>query len=74
MTMQHTGKSFAKQTPARGFMPLYYAGESNHCPGCGGMHWHIGRVSAECARCETALPIAMAGRAYDGFEGELFAA
>jgi hypothetical protein len=41
----------------RGYMPLYHADTINHCPGCGRTHWHIGR--AECAFCETALPLAM---------------
>lgn len=43
----------------RGFMPLYHADTVNHCPGCGRTHWHIGRATAECAFCETALPLAM---------------
>jgi hypothetical protein len=34
----------------------------NHCPGCGRTHWIIGRVSAECAFCATALPLAEASR------------
>jgi hypothetical protein len=44
----------------KAFVPLYYIGESNHCPGCGGTHWEVGRVSAECCRegCHTALPLA----------------
>ncbi len=74
MNMQLSKKNFVKQQLGRGFMPLYYAGESNHCPGCGGTHWHIGRVSAECARCETALPIALAGPNGYSFDGEMLAA
>ena len=31
----------------------------NRCPGCGKSNWHVGRISAECAHCETALPLAM---------------
>lgn len=42
----------------RGFRPLYYTDTVNHCPGCGHSAWHIGRVSAECAHCETAIPLA----------------
>jgi CDGSH-type Zn-finger protein len=41
-----------------GYTMLYHKGESNHCPGCGGTHWLVGRTSAECARCDTALPLA----------------
>ena len=29
----------------------------NHCPGCGRSHWYIGRLSAECGFCGTALPL-----------------
>ncbi len=45
---------------ARGFCPTYREGEVNHCPGCGRVHWLVGRVSAECAFCATALPLANA--------------
>jgi hypothetical protein len=42
---------------ARGYHVVYREGEANHCPGCGHTHWIIGRVSAECAFCSTALPL-----------------
>jgi len=42
---------------ARGYHAVYHPGEVNHCPGCGRTHWMIGRVSAECAFCTTALPL-----------------
>ncbi len=42
----------------RGFVPLYHNDVVNHCPACGHTHWHIGRAMAECAFCETALPLA----------------
>jgi len=41
----------------RGYHDVYHDGEINHCPGCGRTHWHIGRLSAECAFCSTALPL-----------------
>lgn len=41
----------------RGYHAVYHDGEINHCPGCGHTHWIIGRVSAECAFCSTALPL-----------------
>ena len=41
----------------RGYHAVYRDGEVNHCPGCGRTHWLIGRVSAECAFCTTALPL-----------------
>lgn len=50
--------AFARQVANRGFQPLYHAGEPNRCPGCGGQHWHVGRMSAECATCATAIPLA----------------
>lgn len=42
----------------RGIIPLYYRDQANHCPGCGRMHWYVGRMSAECAFCGAALPLA----------------
>lgn len=42
---------------SRGYHAVYRDGEINHCPGCGRTHWHIGRLSAECAFCTTALPL-----------------
>ena len=41
----------------RGYHAVYHDGEINHCPGCGRTHWLIGRMSAECAFCSTALPL-----------------
>lgn len=41
----------------RGFHAVYRDGESNRCPGCGHRQWIVGRVSAECAYCATALPL-----------------
>lgn len=40
----------------RGYAPLYRSGTL--CPGCGASHWTVGRFSAECAFCATALPLA----------------
>jgi hypothetical protein len=42
----------------RPFVLTYRPGQTNRCPGCSGMHWHVGRQTAECAFCSTALPIA----------------
>jgi hypothetical protein len=44
----------------RGYHAVYREREVNHCPGCGRTHWIIGRVSAECAFCATAMPLAEA--------------
>lgn len=40
----------------RGYVAVYRPGEVNHCPGCGRSHWYVGRFSAECGFCGTALP------------------
>jgi hypothetical protein len=44
----------------RGYHAVYRENEVNYCPGCGRTHWIIGRMSAECAFCTTALPLAEA--------------
>jgi len=44
----------------RGYHVVYREHEVNHCPGCGRTQWLIGRMSAECAFCTTALPLAEA--------------
>ena len=44
----------------RGYSVLYRENEVNHCPGCGRTHWYIGRLSAECGFCSTAIPLAEA--------------
>jgi hypothetical protein len=54
----HNGFRAAPATINGGYTLLYHKGETNHCPGCGGTHWMVGRSSAECARCDTALPLA----------------
>ena len=44
--------------PAGGVLrDSYRLSETNHCPECGKAHWFVGRMSAECAFCHTALPI-----------------
>jgi hypothetical protein len=45
----------------RGFHILYRRDEINHCPGCGRTHWYVGRLSAECGFCGTALALADTG-------------
>lgn len=46
---------------ARGYYVVYRRGEANFCPGCGRSQWYLGRGSAECAYCSTALPFERAG-------------
>lgn len=57
--MKHNQRQFNPAT--RGYHSVYHAGEVNHCPGCGRTHWLIGRLSAECAFCSTALPFTVEG-------------
>ena len=52
--------SFAATLATRGHHIVYRANASNHCPGCGRSQWYVGRVSAECGFCGTAVPLAEA--------------
>lgn len=58
MMYERASASFAAGLAKRGHHIVYRANESNHCPGCGRSHWHIGRVTAECGFCGTAVPLA----------------
>ena len=52
-------KTASHYNPAlRGYHALYRENEVNRCPGCGRSHWYVGRISAECGFCGTALPLA----------------
>ncbi len=53
-------EGFPHDPQQRGYCVVYREGAANRCPGCGRSHWHIGRVSAECGFCATALPLASA--------------
>lgn len=44
-----------------GYRIMYHREEANHCPGCGKTQWHVGRLSAQCAFCDTTLPFADGG-------------
>src|SRR3954451_12920009 len=52
--------SFAATLANRGHHIVYRANSDNHCPGCGRSNWFIGRISAECGFCGTAVPLAEA--------------
>ncbi len=54
---------FGIRQAATGYRVAYRQQEANHCPGCGQSHWVIGRMTAECAFCGTALPL-MAGGSF----------
>ena len=47
----------ARPSFAKGYSPLYHAGEVNRCPACTLQHWIVGRMVSECAFCGTALPL-----------------
>lgn len=56
MLVQLFGEKPMPHDPARrGYHIVYRENETNHCPGCGRSHWYVGRLSAECAFCGTAL-------------------
>lgn len=53
--MLHDQKAF---DPAQsGYRILYHKDHTNHCPGCGQAQWIVGRSTAECAFCATAIPL-----------------
>jgi hypothetical protein len=60
MVYERAPASFAAALAQRGHHIVYRANASNHCPGCGHSNWFIGRVSAECGFCGTAVPLAEA--------------
>ena len=62
LVYERASPSFAASLAQRGHHIVYRANSSNHCPGCGRSHWYIGRVSAECGFCGTAIPLAEARR------------
>lgn len=43
--------------PQRGYHVLYRHGMTNPCPGCGRSQWIIGRRTAECCFCATAIEL-----------------
>ena len=53
------GRSGLAHEPSRrGYHVVYRENQANFCPGCGRSHWYVGRFSAECGFCGTALPLA----------------
>lgn len=42
----------------RGHSVVYRSDRVNHCPGCDRSQWLVGRSTAECAFCATAVPLA----------------
>jgi hypothetical protein len=58
LVFERAAPSFAAGLAKRGHHIVYRSNQANHCPGCGRSHWYIGRVSAECGFCGTAVPLA----------------
>ncbi len=50
-------RAFPHDPAMRGYVVAYRPEGPNLCPGCGRSHWLVGRLSAECAFCATALEI-----------------
>ena len=48
---------FGIRQASSGYRIAYRPHETNHCPGCGKSQWMVGRMTAECACCGTALPL-----------------
>lgn len=57
---QGSGDSLPHDPATRGYCVVYHVGQVNHCPGCGRSHWFVGRTTAECGFCGTALGLAEA--------------
>lgn len=55
--IESTGQVYNHNPAARGYHVVYREHEVNHCPGCSRTHWYVGRTMAECAFCQTALPL-----------------
>ena len=60
VVFERAAASFSAGLAQRGHHIVYRANSHNHCPGCGRSHWYIGRISAECGFCGTAIPLAEA--------------
>lgn len=59
---ERASASFAAGLAQRGHHVVYRTNEANHCPGCGRSQWYIGRISAECGFCGTAVALAETSR------------
>lgn len=62
LVYERASPAFAATLAQRGHHIVYRTNSDNHCPGCGRSHWYIGRISAECGFCGTAIPLAEARR------------
>lgn len=60
LVYEQAAESFADRLAQRGHHVIYRLSQPYHCPGCGRSQWYVGRISAECGFCGTALPLAEA--------------
>ncbi len=58
MIYERAQRDFGRDLAARGHHVVYRANESNRCPGCGRAQWYVGRITAECGFCGTAVALA----------------
>lgn len=69
LVYERTTPGFAASLAQRGHHIVYRTNAENHCPGCGRSQWYIGRISAECGFCGTAVPLAEARHDDNGPRG-----
>lgn len=71
---QRDVRGFGLVPGAGSYRPTYRTNAVNRCPGCRHTNWHVGRFSAECAFCGTALPLQEGStrRAYPGEKPAFF--
>lgn len=60
MIYQRASRDFDLDLGARGHHVVYRSDETNRCPGCGRTQWFVGRMTAECGFCGTAVSLAEA--------------
>src|SRR3546814_1132961 len=53
----HRRRFMFRPDKTNGYRVAFHADEVNHCPGCGGTQWLVGRLVAECAFCAAAVPL-----------------
>jgi hypothetical protein len=57
---QRAQRDFGADLSARGHHVVDRTNENNRCPGCGRAQWYVGRMTAECGFCGTAVALAEA--------------
>ena len=52
---EHESRAVGLAQPWQRGYHVPYRGSETPCPGCGRSNWYVGRMSAECAFCSTAV-------------------